>query len=338
MAFKRLRGWLRALSAPRRAVPVLLTGALIAALVEVSGISDVFQRWRALSPQLLGLTLALAMVYFALKSWQFRRLLKAAGLSTDWRGVLVAFAVGEMTLLLPLGIYAQNYVLSKSRGQDFARSAATTTAVYVLEIIVLTSVLAALPVYGWPLLRKGLWIGIGVGIVLSLLLTEFHPLRRIALRLARRKGTLGKLAHKVLAFLQEMRMLGKAHALLHNVLISAAYLFALVVAFQQVGEAVGKDHIGLLQAVTIYAFGLLVAMTLGGLISQLGTVELAGAAIASSMGLNVHNVFTMLIWFRLLWTASIWIIAGGTLLTLRRELLTPSKSRSASRSEDASRN
>lgn len=320
MISNRLRSWLRTLSAPGRAVPILLTGALIVALVEVSDISDVFQRWHALSPELIGLTLVLAAVYLGLKGWQFGRLLKAAGLGTDWRGQLAAFAVGEMTLLLPLGIYAQNYVLSKSRGQDFARSAATTTAMYALEIMLLAGVLAVLPVYGWPQMRIVLWIGIGACIVLGLLLAKFHPLRRIAERMSQRPGIWGKIARKGRDFLNELRMLGKLRVLLHNVPITAAYLLALVVAFHQVGEAVGGGHIGLLQAITIYAFGLLVAMMLGGLLSQLGTVEFAGAAVASAMGLDVHNTFVMLIWFRLLWTASIWIIAGGTLFVLRREL------------------
>lgn len=323
MASKRLRDWLRTFSAPRRAVPILLTGALIVALVEVSDISNVFQHWRALSLQAVGLTLVLAMVYLVLKGWQFGRLLKAAGLGTDWRGQWAAFAVGEITLLLPLGMYVQNYVLSKSRGQDFARSAATTTVVYALEIIVLVSVLVALPVYAWPQMREVLWAGIGVCIVLGLLLAKFHPLRRIALRMGQRMGTLGTVARKGLAFLKELQILGKPRVLLHNVPITATYLLALAIALQQVGEAVGEGYLGLLQAVTIYAFGLLVAMTFGGLLSQVGTVELAGAAIASSMGLDVHNTLVMLIWFRLLWTVSIWIVAGSTLFALRRELSTP---------------
>lgn len=324
MVSKRLRGWLRAFSAPRRLVPILLTGALIAALVEMSDISGVFQRWHALSLQVALLTLGLAIVYLAVKGWQFGHLLKAAELSTDWRAQWVAFAVGEMTLLLPLGMYAQNYVLSKSRGQDFARSAATTTVMHVLELLVLASVLAALPVYGWPQMRQVLWGGIGACIVVGLLLAKFHPLRQVARRMGKHEGTLGKIARKGRDFIKEMRMLGKPQVLLPNLLVTAAYLLALAVAFQHVGEAVGKGQFGFLQAVTIYAFGLLVAMMFGGLISQLGTVELAGAAVANAMGLDVHNTFVMLIWFRLLWTVSIWIIAGSTLFVLRRELSAPS--------------
>lgn len=139
-------------------------------------------------------------------------------------------------------------------------------------------------------------------------------------RIGEHKGTLGKIARKGRDFIKEMRMLGKPQVLLPNLLVTAVYLLALAVAFHHVGEAVGKGQFGFLQAVTIYAFGLLVAMMFGGLISQLGTVELAGAAVATAMGLDVHNTFVMLIWFRLLWTVSIWIIAGSTLFVLRREL------------------
>jgi hypothetical protein len=328
MLSKKARRRWRAVLAPQRAVPILLTAALIAALAQLPHIANVFHRWHALTPSLIGLLLLLALTYLALKGWQFGRLLKAAKLATDWRGQWAAFAVGEMTLILPLGMYAQNYVLLKSRGRGFAKSAAVTTLMHALEIAVLAVALAAIPVHSWPQMHEVLWGAIGLVVVLSFLLSRFHPLRRIATQLARHKGWIGKVARKGRDFLKEWQMLGKPHVLLHNVVITAAYLLALAVAFQHVGGAFGERHVELLQAVAIYAFGLLVAMLFGGIVSQLGTVELSAAAMASAMGFQLHNAIVMLIWFRLLWTASIWLIAGSTLIVLRRELLAPS-SRSA---------
>jgi hypothetical protein len=328
MLSKKVRRRWRAVLAPQRAVPILLTAALIAVLAQVPHIANVFHRWHALTPALIGLLLLLALTYFVLKGWQFGRLLKAAELATDWRAQWAAFAVGEMTLILPLGMYAQNYVLLKSRGQGFAKSAAVTTLMHALEITVLAAALAVIPVHSWPQMHDVLWSGIGLCFVLSVLLIRFHPLRRIAMQLAHHEGWVGRFARRGHDFLKEWRMIGRPHVLLYNVGITAAYLLALAVAFQHVGGAFGEQHVGLLQAIAIYAFGLLVAMMFGGLVSQLGTVELSGAAMASAMGFQLHNAIVMLIWFRLLWTVDIWLIAGSTLVALRRELL-PSLSRSA---------
>lgn len=41
------------------------------------------------------------------------------------------------------------------------------------------------------------------------------------------------------------------------------------------------------------------------------------------MGIDLHNTVAPLIWFRLLWTVSIWLVSGSVLLVLHRQFTSP---------------
>lgn len=315
-----LWGWLRALSSPRRALPVLLSLILAAAAVGLSDISGVLQRGHLLQPLTFVLVAALAAIYIGLKGWQFGRLLAASGLKTRWRACWLAFAVGEMSLTLPFGVYSSNYILQKAQGTHFADSAASTTIMLALEVMFLVLVLATVPIPGWPQLRLILWILIGVGVLLGILTRSSHHLRDAAKRRAKRTNWVGAAARGLLDFMHRARAIERPHVLLHNVLLTILYMLALTSAFYFVSDNITQSSFNFREAITIYAFGLLVAMLLGSVLSQFGVLEFSGAAAAQAWGLSMQDGLAILLWFRLLWTVSIWIISGIIVIALWREL------------------
>lgn len=316
----RIVQWLKALSAPSRGLPVLLSLVLIVGVLSLSGVSGVLQRGHLLQPDTLLITGVLAAVYLAIKGWQFGRLLTASGVDTQTKPRWLAFAIGEISLTLPFGVYAQNYVLKKAQGTHFAASATSTTMMLVLEIALLGLILAIVPITGWPELRPTLWGIIGACVILGLLAKRWFKLRRFALRLAQKGHRAGWFARGVLDFTQHLHTLAKPRVLLHNAVLTMGYMLALILAFRVVGGDVSHASLDFRQALTIYAFGLLIAMSVGSMLSQFGILELTGAAAAQAAGLGLQDGLAALLWFRLLWTLSIWSLCGLAMLILRSEL------------------
>lgn len=319
MKARLLRG-LKTLSSPRRGLPVLLSLVLIVGVLSFSGLSGVLQRGHLLHPTTFIATAVLAAVYLAIKGWQFGRLLSAAGIRTRRKSRWLAFAIGEVSLTLPLGVYAQNYVLNKAQDTHFAASATATTMMLALEISLLMIVLAVVPIDGWPQARPTLWGIIGVCLLVGVLTARWLKLQRLVRRLASSERRAGWFARGVLDFARHLRTMARPHILLHNMLLTIGYMLALVVAFQYVGNDVSHTPLTFHQALVIYAFGLLIAMSLGSLLSQFGVLELTGAAAAQAAGLGLQDGLAALLWFRLLWTLSIWALCALTLLVVRSEL------------------
>lgn len=317
---QRLLGWLKSLSAPRRGLPVLMSLALLAAALGLSDFTGVLQRGALLRPGTFLLTPLMAAFYLACKGWQFGRLLSASGLETQWRSRWLAFAVGEFSLTLPFGVYAQNYILQKAQGTHFADSAASTTMMLALEVGFLIGVLAVLPIPGWPQMRPTLWGLVGLAVVVGLLTARSQPLRRRIRSRAQGGDTVGRIAQGLLDFAQRLRTISRPRVLLHNVALTIVYMLALMFAFQHVGNNISSTPVDFVRALTIYSFGLLIAMSLGSLLSQFGVLELSGAAAAQAAGLSLHDGLAALLWFRLMWTVSIWILCGAVVLALWREL------------------
>ncbi|MGR6034735.1 MAG: lysylphosphatidylglycerol synthase domain-containing protein [Candidatus Nitrosoglobus sp.] len=315
-----LLGWLKALAAPRRALVVLISLILLAAVLGLSDIPSVLERGHFLRYSTVLLTPVFAAIYLALKGWQFGQLLAASGLKTRWRSRWLAFAIGEISLTLPFGVYSENYILQKTQGIHFADSAASTTVMLALEVVFLVVILAVVAIPGWPQVRFIMWGGIVICVLLAILARGSHRLRRAARRRADRDNWVGIVARGLLDFLRRLSSIGRPYVLLHNAFITAIYMLALMSAFYCIGSDVSFISLSFSEAITIYSFGLLIAMSLGSLLSQFGVLELSGATAAQAWGLGLQDGLAILLWFRLLWTVSIWIISGSIVIALWKEL------------------
>lgn len=287
--------------------PVLVAGALFAMAVHLGDPGRALVRIRYLPMSVLAASLAMAIVYLGLKAWQLHLLLGNLGLHPDWRRLGLAFAVGELALTLPFGLFAQNWVLARTGRAHFGETAAATVMMLLVEIIVVLLLLAIVGIRGWPIVRPA---AVAAAIALGLLVigvVHFEAgLRRLASRF--RQPALHRALAAAIDLIGGLRRLSNLHVLAINFVVAAAYLGALVVAFMLVGQHVGVTHFSYLMAATTYAFALAVVFLTGGLLSQIGTVEVLGMGAAqAAWGIPYAEGLSLMLGFRVVWTGAMWL-------------------------------
>ncbi len=299
-------------------VPTVLSVAVLAFVLSLGDLGNVAAAIARLRPAIIVRTVALVLVYLVLKAVQFHVLLAEIDLHPPWRAFLAGYAVGEMSLTLPVGTYAQNYVLKRRAGLGFFRSSAATTAILASEGAVAFAVLAALGIPGMPWLRPAL-AGFG-GLAAAVLLP---PLVSSQVRswLARRleSRALQRVGRPLLELLRPLRTLLRPRAVAAALVLAALYLGALALAFTEVGRGVGLAGFGLTQAATAYLFGLAVTFLVG-ISTQLGLVEASGLGALHAWGYATDPALAALLGFRVVWTLGIWLVCGAIVWVLRDEL------------------
>ena len=287
--------------------PIALAGGLFFVAIKLGDLGYAATQIRGLPMRVLALALAMAIVYLGLKAWQLHLLLDNLGIRPDWRKLGLAFCVGELALTLPFGIFAQNWVLARTGRAHFGESAAATVVMLLVEIFVVLLLLAVVGIKGWPVVRP---LAIGAGIGLFLLIAFVLHFEDAVRRLCRRETQpmLHKALNGAIDLLAGLRKLSNLHLLGINAAIAAAYLAALVVAFMFVGRHVGLAHFGFLMAATTYGFALAIVFLTGGLISQIGTVEVLGMGAAqAAWGIPYSEGLTLMLGFRVVWTGVMWL-------------------------------
>lgn len=310
---------LRAVLKPQVILPVLLAAALLAFAINLGDVHEVLVRVRALPAIVLWLSLAAAACYLACKAAQLKLMLTQIGVAIPARPFWLAFAVGELTVTLPLGMFSQNWVLSASRKIAIGRSAAATVMMVLAEIAVVFLFLAVTGIPGWPDTRP---LCIAVLAILALLLValviyERHA-RAVSSRLRHRA-----LRHGVDALLETLRGLRKLSTplmLAISIALAAIYLGALTVAFWLVGHGMDVQPLDYLTAATIYAFSLAIILIGAGLFSQIGTLELLGMVAARAWGIGYTDGLAIMLGFRIVWTASIWLLCLPIVGVMWREI------------------
>ncbi len=312
----------RSLLRPGVLLPVLFAAALLAFVFSIGDLPRVVGRVRRIPASTLAAALLLALLYLWLKLLEFRLLLRALGIATPPRRLLLAFAVGEITLAIPAGVYAQNYVLRRLQGSGFAHSAAATTVILALETGLVFLALALDPIPAWPWLRP---LGIALLAASVLVLSLSLRLRGLGAALARRLSLapLRSLFRGLEELLGGLRRLSTAAVLVPSLALTAVYLAALCAAFLLVAHGVGAQAFTFRQALSVYAFSLMVVLVLGGVVPQLGGVELAGLGAAQAWGYGPSEGLAMMIGFRIVWTAAIWLWCIPAVVLLWREFGRP---------------
>jgi len=296
-----------ALLKPKVILPVLLAAALLVFAFSLGDIHDVIGRVGKLPVQVLLLSLAAAACYLACKAVQLKLMLTQIEVRIPAGPFWLAFAVGELTVTLPLGLFSQNWVLSASRRIHIGRSSAATVMMLLAEIAVVFLFLAVVGIPGWPDVH---WTAVGVLGFFALLLTgavlfgeKAHPhLSKLP------HAWMGKSARTALEMLGGLRKLSTPVTLVISIVLAAVYLGALTFAFWIVGRGMHVHHLGYLTAATIYIFSLAIVLVGAGLFSQIGTVELLGMLAARAWGLDYTDGLAMMLGFRIVWTGAIWLL------------------------------
>ncbi|MFB6260835.1 MAG: lysylphosphatidylglycerol synthase domain-containing protein [Thiohalorhabdaceae bacterium] len=309
--------WLRTLLQPSVLLPLLLAGALLAFVLSISDLPRVFGRIRAISPAALLLCAGCAVYYLVLKGLVFRLLLHGLGFTVPWRPFVLAYAVGEMTLQLPAGTYASNYLLSRMGQAQPGRSSAATTVLLILETVVVMAVLAALGIPGWHWLQPALVVLIALHVGVMALVVTSAGLRRWLDGF--RGRFLGPMAHGLLDLVNGLRALSRVRYLGLGTLLTLVYLTGLGAGLGIIGRSQGLD-LSFQQALSIYFAALLVTLFLGSMLTQLGVIEAVGLGAAQAWGYGLNEGLAAILGFRIVWIGSVWLICGTLALLLRREL------------------
>ncbi len=330
----KLPGSLHALLRPKVLLPLLLIGALFFVALNLADLGKVMGQVKQIRLVDMALALGLAAVYLLLKGMQLHLLLFNLGAHLDWRRFALAFSVGELAVTLPMGIFAQNWVLSEEKKMHFGRSSAATVVMLLMEIAVVLVVLAVVPIPGWGPLQPAAAALLCVLAVLMFGVLRFEPLAQ-------------RLAHKVhhaklhqtllgaIGLIGGLKSLSKPHVLGINLVITPLYLGALALAFLIVGHGVGLHKLDYLQATSIYAFSLAAILLAGGLFGQIGTVEVVGMSAAKAWGMGYTEGLALMLGFRLVWTGAIWLLNGPVALRYWRALEPEGKAGSSEDGEEA---
>jgi hypothetical protein len=313
---------------PQVILPTLLAAALLVFAFNLGDLGKVMSRLRDLPLRVIGISIGGAAVYLGCKAVQLRLMLKRVGVSIPPRPFWLAFAVGETTVTLPLGLFSQNWVLSASRRVHVGRSSAATVMMLLIEIATVFLYLAVIGVPGWGEVR---WVAVAVlvlfvALVAGALLFE-DKARALPGRL--RREWLKKIAKGGIEMLDGLRKLCTPTTIAISLVLAAIYLGALTTAFWQVGRGMHVQHLAYIDASTIYMFSLAIILIGAGLVSQIGTVDLLGMVVARAYGIGYTDGLAMMLGFRIVWTGSIWILCLPIVGATWREMPSSGKRDSA---------
>ncbi len=309
---------LKTVTQPGIVIPVLLSAALLTFVLTISDSGAVMGQIRGIPLGTMGLSLALAACYLILKGLLWHYFVGTIGIPITWRQSILAFAVGEMAVSLPAGIYAQNYVLRRAAGADFARTSAATTASLAGEATMSMVVLAIFGVPGWDWLLPsilGLFAAFSLALVLLLYMRPVKLMGRLF-----RMGPLRKILAEFLEMTDSARLLLSVQVVLRAVPVIGCYLLALVTAFYLVAHGVGVTSLTFLQSATVYLFALAVVLVTP-ISSHLGVVEAGGLGAMHAWGYSSTEGIAALLGFRLVWTGAVWLLCIPVVAALRREFI-----------------
>jgi hypothetical protein len=170
---------------------------------------------------------------------------------------------------------------------------------------------------GWPWLRPLALVSLVGLVAFVMVVARWGRLRLWADRVTRR---LGLTVPAPVKFLHGLGTLTDSGVLTRRGYLTVLYVAALIGAFQAIAHGVGVAGLDISQAAVIYAFSLSVALVCGGVTSQVGVLEIAGMGAAQASGYSYSEGLAMLLGFRLVWTACIWLLGLPVVLWLRNEL------------------
>lgn len=304
---------------PQVILPVLLAAALLVFAFRLGDLGKVVGRLRTLPLHVPAISIGCAAIYLGCKAVQLHLMLKRIGVEIPARPFWLAFAVGEMTLTLPLGLFSQNWVLSASRRVHVGRSSAATVMMLLVEIAVVFLFLAIIGVPGWASVR---WVAVGLLVLFIAFVTAVVMFEGKARKLANgvQRKWLKKAAKGGVELLDGLRKLCTPSTIGVSLVLAAVYLGALTVAFWQIGRGMHVQHLAYLDAATIYMFSLAVILIGAGLVSQIGTIDILGMVVARAWGISYTDGLAMMLGFRIVWTGSIWLLCLPMVASTWREM------------------
>jgi hypothetical protein len=315
-----ISGKWRSFAKPSVMLPVLLASALLFLVFKLGDLRRFIGRIEQIPLEIVLISLAMAIVYLAFKGLQLHLLLVNLGVRPGWRRFALSYAVGEMLVTLPLGIFSQNWILSSTGRSRFGTNSAATVLMLLAETLVVLVFLAVVSVPGWPEIRAIAAL-FAVGLVATVCLAVRFRDRARAWTAKTHRPQLRRALRGGIRTIDGVNRLSDWRLLAVNVVVTTIYLGALAFAMREVGFGVGIEQMDYVKAATIYSLALGVVLVGAGFVPHIGTVEVIGMNMASAWGLSVADGFALMLGFRLLWTGSIWLLTLPIVVSLWRSTL-----------------
>ncbi len=304
---------------PKILIPVLLSVAILAALVvliadpkKLVALMEGFQKIDLLY------FLLLMIGYEVVRGTQWHFLLKSMGIHVPVRTQIFVFAAGEITKSLPIGNYFQNYLLQQSKGTDFGLSSAATTVIVLTEVAVSLLGVVIIGVGTWtPWLRPVIIVGVAVFLLSAWAYHKLHHAGR-APRWIREHKTMVKAMAELQRFKEGATDLFHPRILLIEALLSATYLVIAGAALYLVVRGLGIGAASFWQVLAVYFFSLAFSLIFP-LPVDIGVLEVSAVGAFLAIGVDRNAAVGAMLINRMLSVGSAIAIALIAMLVLHGE-------------------
>lgn len=279
---------------PRVIIPLLLSAALIAALLAIGNVQHIFAEATAFR---LVDVLWFALIFLvteALRGAQWAMLLQALDARLHRRSVALSFVAGEVTKYLPLGNYFPNYLLRATDRADFGLTSAATTAMILFEVVVS---LAGVVIYGlgaWSeWLRPLVLIGCAVAALVFALVYRWRG-RLSTPAWVRQRRVLRAALVELHRFGIGLRRLARPRTLVWGTLICAAYISTSAAALYFIMQGLGLTRLSYAEVAGAYCFTLAFALIEPSPI-DIGVIEFGGVGALLAIGVDTTTAVTAML-------------------------------------------
>jgi uncharacterized membrane protein YbhN (UPF0104 family) len=303
---------------PNVLIPLAFGLALVFGVLALGDVRRVGRAIASIDHAALAIAVLLLLLYLAMRGAQWYLFLCVMHVPLTPRQAAVAFAGGEATESLPVGVYFANYLLERETSAPIAYTAAATLVGILLEVACCCLYLAVvgIPTWSWlrPLIIGGLAVFVG-------LLGIWNVVGR-RLRLPRAMAMHPRahwLANQVHYFAVGARRLRAPRVLLAGFALSTVALAASGSAYAILLRGVGAGGVSYWYAIAAYLFGLGSGLILP-TPTELGVSELTGLGALRAAGAPVTEAAATVLLFRLLLMGTVILAALVTFLVMRHEV------------------
>jgi uncharacterized membrane protein YbhN (UPF0104 family) len=303
---------------PRLVVPLVFGVGLIILLLGYANVVHVLRVASTFHPAYLLLILMVTGGYEALRAAQWFLLLRVVNPREPWQTALMSYMGGELTKAVPGGQYFQAYLLRQVRGVPIACSAAATTIILRLEVVVSAAIVLLLGAVPWTWVRPAALAVLGASSVLGLLV-KWRPGRVQVQATVHRYPRLRPAWLWWTDFVRWADILLRPRAIGVAAALCAGYIACAALELWAIVAALSIPPIGLHEALGVYAFVLGLELTIP-IPTDLGLMEVSGLAVLMAYGMPRADALTVMLIQRILSTILVSSIAGVSLVLLRGHL------------------
>lgn len=309
---------LLSLKKPSVFIPLALGLALLVALLSFSNLAKVLALLAGFQRLDLLFYLLLMAAYEMVRGVQWGYSLKRLAIRAPLTSQIFAFALSEVTKVLPIGNYFQNYVLQEEKGVDFGRTSAATTLFILEEVVVSLTGVVILGLGAWTTwTRVVILVGAAVTVAVVWLLARLHVAGHRPDWIARRKA-LNKVADEFGRFREGAVDLLHPRPLAVTLACSLTYLVLGGAALYVAVVGLGIPNVSFPEALSVYFFSLAVALMLP-IPIDIGVIEISGLGAFLAIGVSRDAGLGAVLANRILSILASIAIAAVIVLILRKE-------------------